>query len=192
MRNTRINKAVGIIAVTICLCLSMQPEAWAGGVGYVCSFETWPGGARSKVKIAARLPKGKYYAIVLTGDGMKKKSKPKATSGRKQLEFEFDSNLGDVVAGGKTQIDQHFNKSLSFTAQIRVTGSNRLVADTRRYRSCDKIEDDGDPETPTTPPAPTPPPPCRIDDNPSPDDPNDCSGRGRNRGGSSGGNSGSG
>jgi hypothetical protein len=165
---------IGIAIAVISLSLGILPEVDAARISFKCEYRTRDDGrVRSKAKIVVRgLPKGKYFAQIISNGIKSDQSKPKYTHGTQQLEFEFDSDPEDVAFEGKTQIPANFNAQGYALPVVRKFKRHGIAA--RLPSQQCKIINDDDPDEPQLPPT-TPP----IDDNP-------------NRGPGGGGNSGSG
>ncbi len=116
----------------------------SGGSGRSGSGKSGPGGSgvsgsddpvgpeehgtiRSKVTVKGYgLPKGKYFARINSRGSSPITSRPKPATGRK-VEFEFDSNLEDVIAEAKTQIPPTFIQGGTARASIRSAKTKRLI-----------------------------------------------------------------
>ena len=101
--------------------LTFVGDAHAAGISVWCQVR---GLERSKVKVKGRgLPRGKYFAKILSG-GVWVKSGKKAAMGR-QVEFEFDSH--DDEGPGVTLISPTYIQNLTVLGLIRDARTNRLL-----------------------------------------------------------------
>ncbi len=171
---------IGIVVAVFALTLGFLPEVEAG-IFFKCEYRARVDGrVRSKANIVTKgLPKGKYFAQIISNGVKSAKSKPKYTHGRQQLEFEFDSDPEDVAFEGKTKIPANFNEFGFALPVVRKFKVPSIVA-TLKSVPCKIITD----EVPDTPPP---------DDNDPDDDSNSGpGGGGGNSGPGGGGNSGPG
>lgn len=124
---------VTLIMTILLLNLSFVGEAHAAGVGVFCEVR---GLERSKVNVKGRgLPRGKYFAKILSGGVWVRSGKKAAIS--RQVEFEFDSH--DDEGPGVTLISPRFIQNLTVLGLIRDAKTNRLIG--KFSSSCEFRED---------------------------------------------------
>jgi hypothetical protein len=116
-----LKQILSTLAIALLISLNIMDIAEATTISVSCRYETEVGRIRSKVRVqASSLPRGKYYAKILSGGGGWLSSKPKA--GRR-VEFEFDSHSEP----GKTLISENFVASGTVVAVIRKFKANGKV-----------------------------------------------------------------
>ena len=102
-------------------------DSHAAGVGVWCQFrgdERERGDERSKVTVRGRgLPRGRYFAKILSG-GVWVKASAKPAIGR-QVEFEFDSHSDE--GPGVTLIPPTYTQNLVVLGLIRDAKTSRLI-----------------------------------------------------------------
>jgi hypothetical protein len=124
---------ISIVITTLLLSLAIVGDVQAAGISVSCEVR---GLERSKVKVKGRgLPRGKYFAKILSG-GVWVKSGKKAATGR-QVEFEFDSH--DDEGPSVTLISPRFIQNLTVLGLIRDAKTNRLIG--KFSSSCEFRED---------------------------------------------------
>jgi hypothetical protein len=128
---------VSLVVATLVLDITTIDDVNAAGIGVWCEVR---GLERSKVNVKGRkLPRGKYFAKILSG-GVWVKSGVKVAVNR-QVEFEFDSHSDE--GPGVTIIPPTFIKDLKILGVIRDAKSKRLIG--KMSDACDfRDEDDSD------------------------------------------------
>ena len=129
MKLSMIKTSTALAAVLTVFATSLPiTDANAAGIRVECE----KGGNRSKVSVdGTNLVAGNYTAKIISGSNTKK-SAPKSTTGD-EVEFDFDSDPGDVAAGA-TRISRNFIHG-TVTGQLINENGFTVAQSTRTCRS---------------------------------------------------------